>query len=99
MASGALTFAVKELATSRGVAGYDRFCSRPVPRFQHCGKSLEFVIRQVKRRHSRGWGTLADEAAQLLHGAAAHSAVSHEAGTAVRALRVRSMAAGASLSK
>src|SRR5262245_6428015 len=43
VARSALSLVVKELATSCDVAGYDRFRGGPVSRFQHRGKSVEFI--------------------------------------------------------
>ena len=46
-------------------------------------KRVEFLIRQLKRRHARSGSPFADVGAQLLWGATAHAPVAREPGPTV----------------
>src|SRR5437879_884927 len=97
MARRAVPFPVEESASSFRVAKGGAPGGRRIQRAQPLGKGVELVSRQVERRHAATGRSFADEGAQLVRGTAAYPTIPGKAWSAVRAVRVSSMAAGALL--
>src|SRR5262249_22455915 len=97
MARRAVPLPMEESVASLCVANGGALGGRRIQRAQPPGKGIEFVGRQIERRHAAARRSSADEGTQLVRGTAADPTIAGKAWTAVRAVRVRSVAAGALL--
>src|SRR5258708_7038645 len=97
MARRAVPFRMEESPSSFRVTKRAALGGRRIQRSQPIGKGIELVSRQIERRHASTRGSFADEGTQLVPGTAANAAIPRKARAAVRAKRVRPVAAGALL--
>src|SRR5437667_6564060 len=97
MARRAVPFPMEESVSSLGVAEGSALGGRSIQRAQPLGKRIELVSRQIERRHAATRRSFADEGTHLLRGTAAYATIPGKAWTAVRAVRIPSVAARALL--